>query len=111
MEGHTEELPEYSPNPGRPLTGAGGLSCEHRYALRDSGGRDWFSFNLKSRAADPKYIPLFLAGDTIKGEVQVDLGKAKTLKGLTVTVRGHGACHRGFPDTLDATRFAQGWRP
>ncbi|KAI0255041.1 hypothetical protein BJV78DRAFT_1279651 [Lactifluus subvellereus] len=88
MEGQAEVLPEYSPNPGRPLTGTGGLSCEHRYALRDCGGRDWFSFNLKSRAADPKHIPVFLAGDTIRGEVQVDLGKAKTLKGLTVTIRG-----------------------
>ncbi|KAH9986499.1 hypothetical protein BJV77DRAFT_1080464 [Russula vinacea] len=45
------------------------------------------SFRVKSRAADPKNTPLFFEGDTITGEVQLDLAKAKTLKGLTITVR------------------------
>jgi hypothetical protein len=89
MEDYPEELPEYSPNPAsqRVQTCTGSLNCEHRYALRDSRGHDWLSFVVKSRAADSKFIPVFLGGDTIKGEVQLDLGKTKTLKGLTVTVR------------------------
>lgn len=41
---------------------------------------------VKSRAADPKHTPLFFKGDIIKGEVQFDLAKAETLKGLTITV-------------------------
>ena len=93
MESHTEELPEYSPA-ARPPTGTGNLNFghEHRYALQDRSGREWLSFKMKSRAADPKHAPLFFDGDRIKGVVQLDLAKAQTLKGLTITVRcDHGA--------------------
>jgi hypothetical protein len=43
-------------------------------------------FEVESRAADPKHTPLFFEGDIIKGELQLDLPKAETLKGLTITV-------------------------
>ncbi len=87
MEGHTEQPPPaYRPTPRRPQTGNGSFRHEHHYALQDKSGRDWVSFKVKSRAADPKHTPLFFDGDTIKGEVQFDLAKAETLKGLTITV-------------------------
>ncbi|KAH9972189.1 hypothetical protein BGW80DRAFT_1437699 [Lactifluus volemus] len=78
MEGHSEELPEYSPNPVP--TCSRSLDCEHWY------GHDWFSFVVKSRAADSSGIPVFLAGDTITGEVRLNIGKTKTIKGLKVTI-------------------------
>jgi hypothetical protein len=87
MDGPTEELPNYSPNPGHPRASTGGVRSEHRYALQDKNGRDWLSFKVKSRAADSKHMPLFLEGDIIKGEVCLDLARAETLKGLTITVR------------------------
>jgi hypothetical protein len=89
MEGHTDEPPAYSPTPRRHRIGAGRFRHEHRYVLEDKSGRNWVSFKVKSRAADPKNTPLFFEGDTIAGEVQLDLAKAKTLKGLTITVRPH----------------------
>ena len=113
----SEEPPNYSPNPGHPSpnvntrTGSG-VRSEHRYALRDKNGRDWLSFKVKSRAADPKHMPLFLEGDTIKGEVCLDLAKPETLKGLTITVRrqaGLRLCNSLALITLRyCTRFARG---
>src|SRR6266702_2234131 len=107
MEGPAEELPTYSPNPGHPRVGSGTPRSEHRYALQDKNGRDWLSFKVKSRAADSKHMPLFLEGDIIKGEVRLDLAKAETLKGLTITVRTHAVLRyltrspspRTFPST------------
>ena len=87
MEGPAEELPIYSPNLERPQAGTGSLRSEHRYALPDKSGRDWLSFQVKSRAAESKHAPLYLEGDTIRGEVRLDLARAETLKGITITVR------------------------
>jgi hypothetical protein len=87
MEDHTDQPPPaYSSTPTRPRTGACNFRHEHRYALQGKSGSDWVSFKVKSRAADPKHTPLFFDGDIIKGEVRLDLAKAETLKGLTVTV-------------------------
>ena len=82
MEGPAEELPIYSPRMGT----TGNLS-EHRYTLRDKSGRERLSLHFKSRATNPNHTPLFLEGDTIRGEVRLDLAKAETLKGITITVR------------------------
>jgi hypothetical protein len=87
MEGPAEELPVYSRNPGRPRTGTTGSLSEHRYALQDKNGRDRLSLHFKSRATNSKHTPLFLEGDTIRGEVRLDLAKTETLKGITITVR------------------------
>jgi hypothetical protein len=87
MEDHTAQPPPaYSSTPRRPRTGACNFRHEHRYALQRKSGSDWVSFKVKSRAADPKHTPLFFDGDIIKGEVRLDLAKAETLKGLTITV-------------------------
>ena len=82
MEGPVEELPVYSPR-----TGTTESLSEHRYALRDKNGHDKLSLHFRSRATNPKHTPLFLEGDTIRGEVRLDLAKAETLKGITITVR------------------------
>jgi hypothetical protein len=86
MEDPTEELPNYSPSPEHPRAGIRSLRREHRYALRDKNGRDWLSFQVKSRASNSKHTPLFLEGDTIRGEVRLDLIKAETVKGITISV-------------------------
>jgi len=87
MEDHTDQPPPaYRPTPTHPRTGAGSFRHEHRYALQGKSGSDWVTFKVKSRAADPKHTPLFFDGDIIKGEVRIDLPKAETLKGLTITV-------------------------
>jgi hypothetical protein len=87
MEDHTDQPPPaYRATPTRPRTGASSFRHEHCYALQDKSGSDWVSFKVKSRAADPKHAPLFFEGDIIKGEVQLNLAKAETLKGLTITV-------------------------
>ena len=127
--GHTSPNPEHtslnpghmSPNRGPPSphansrTGSGvlgGVMSEHRYALRDKNGRDWLSFRVKSRAADPEHMPLFLEGDTIKGEVCLDLAKPETLKGLTITVRRQAGLRPSNSLALImlryCTRFARG---
>lgn len=98
MEGPAEELPIYSPNLRHPRAGTGSLRSEHRYALRDKSGRDWLSFQVKSRAAESKHAPLYLEGDTIRGEVRLDLARAETLKGITITVR-RGAAHPLSPSS------------
>jgi len=86
MRGDTEELPGYSPAPRRPRTGTGGFRREHRFSLKDRSGREWLSFKVNSRAVNTKNIPVFLDGDTVEGEVQLDLAKAQRLKCLTITV-------------------------
>lgn len=96
MEGPTEELPSYSPTLGHPRAST---RSEHRYALRDKNNRDWLSFKVKSRAADSKQMPLFLEGDIIKGEVCLDLARAETLKGLTVTVHHDAVISLAHPHT------------
>ncbi|KAF8271168.1 hypothetical protein EI94DRAFT_615456 [Lactarius quietus] len=84
MEDPSEELPDYSPNQGHPR--ADTARVEHRYALQDKNSRDWLSFRVRSRATSSKHTPLYLEGDIIKGEIRLDLAKAETLKGLTVTL-------------------------
>jgi hypothetical protein len=118
MEDPGEELPNYSPSPGHPRTGIRSLRREHRYALRDKNGRDWLSFQVKSRASNSKHTPLYLEGDTISGEVRLDLVKAETLKGITISVSGSLVPHRISPAAsvhltrvARTTRFARGRRP
>ncbi|KAH9168854.1 hypothetical protein EDB89DRAFT_2115250 [Lactarius sanguifluus] len=112
MEDPAEELPTYSPNPGHPRAGAssGSLRSEHRYALQDKNGRDWLSFKVQSRAADSKHMPLFLEGDVIKGEVRLDLAKAETLKGLTITIRA-GTTAVGQDEELFLDKTESVWTP
>lgn len=83
MEDYTDQPPPaYTPT----ATRTSNFRHEHRYALQDKSGSDWVSFKVKSRAADPKHTPLVFGGDIIKGEVQLNLAKAETLKDLTITV-------------------------
>ncbi|KAH9003146.1 hypothetical protein EDB86DRAFT_2799637 [Lactarius hatsudake] len=112
MEGFAEELPSYSPNPGHPraVASSGSLRSEHRYALQDKNGRDWLSFKVQSRAADSKHMPLFLEGDIIKGEVRLDLAKAETLKGLTITIRA-GTTAVGQDEELFLDKTEPVWTP
>ncbi|KAH9063997.1 hypothetical protein EDB87DRAFT_1557455 [Lactarius vividus] len=109
MEGPAEELPTYSPNPGHPRVGGSGRS-EHCHALQDKNGRDWLSLKVQSRAADSKHMPLFLEGDIIKGEVRLDLTKAETLKGLTITIRA-GTTAVGQDEELFLDKTEPVWTP
>ncbi|KAI9439829.1 hypothetical protein H4582DRAFT_2215878 [Lactarius indigo] len=112
MEGPAEELPTYSPNPEYPRAGtnSGSRRSEHRYALQDKNGCDWLSFKVQSRAADAKHMPLYLEGDTIKGEVRLDLAKAETLKGLTITIRA-GTTAVGQEEELFLDKTEPVWTP
>lgn len=87
MEDYADQPPPaYRPTTTRPQTGASNFRHEHRYALQNKSGSDWVSFKVKSRAASSKHTPLVFRGDVIEGEVQLNLAKAETLKGLTITV-------------------------
>lgn len=110
MEDPTEELPNYSPSPGHPRTGIRSLRREHRYALRDKNGRDWLSFQVKSRASNSKHTPLFLEGDTIRGEVRLDLIKAETVKGITISIRA-GTTAVGQEEEVFLDKTETVWTP
>ncbi|KAH9052919.1 hypothetical protein EDB83DRAFT_2542899 [Lactarius deliciosus] len=101
----------WSPSSGRRAgASSGSLRSEHRYALQDKNGRDWLSFKVQSRAADSKHMPLFLEGDIIKGEVRLDLAKAETLKGLTITMRA-GTTAVGQEEELFLDKTEPIWTP
>ena len=103
----TDELPEYThvvenlaPPPSIDSTRPGGpFLTPHSFYLRDTHGRPWMTLSLQSRAQSSKYLPVYCEGDTISGELTLDLLSPETLKGITITVCGHSLQPRPAPLT------------
>lgn len=77
------ELPGYQE--GRGTNGA--LDTIHSYSLKNSKGMDWLFLRVKSRAPSSATLPSFTTGDPIQGEVEVDVDKAESSKGVVIAVR------------------------
>ena len=81
------ELPGYTTGEGVNGRGAHGpYETEHAYELKNTKGRAWLNLRLRSRAPNKSSLPLFMTEDEIKGEVQVDLEKAESSKGVVIAV-------------------------
>ncbi|THH15557.1 hypothetical protein EW146_g4933 [Bondarzewia mesenterica] len=105
------ELPEYSPRTSRPRPAqTNPYNCKHKVSLENSKGRAWVSLLVNSRAQNANHMPLFFDRDVISGEVQVNLDKAESIKGITVTMRaGTTAVGQDEELFLDDTRTL--WTP
>ncbi|KAF9223898.1 hypothetical protein BS17DRAFT_795942 [Gyrodon lividus] len=86
------ELPGYSPPVPPPLQSAGTsanttqLGSQHLSSLEDSKGYKWLSLTVSSRTSDPTSPPCFYQGDTISGQVDLDVLKSESIKAITVKV-------------------------
>lgn len=84
------ELPTYAHvqtqrQQSREASGAA-LTREHHRFLEDTKGKKWLSMFVQSRASNAASLPVFFEGDTISGRVEVDLDKAESSKGVTISV-------------------------
>lgn len=76
-------------------TSGSGLAREHHKFLETGKGKKWLSMFVKSRATSAASLPVFFEGDTIFGRVELDLDKAESSKGVSITVSA--TC---IPDSL-----------
>ncbi|KAF5326926.1 hypothetical protein D9619_004162 [Psilocybe cf. subviscida] len=88
----TDALPSYADAGGRPQqtagsSSAGGMTEHHRF-LETSKGRKWLGLSVKSRSPTAASMPAFVEGDTISGSVSIDLDKAESSKGITISIQG-----------------------
>ncbi|KIM40543.1 hypothetical protein M413DRAFT_445985 [Hebeloma cylindrosporum] len=60
---------------------------EHQRSLETAKGKKWLTQFVKSRANNNS-LPIFLEGDIVSGRVELNLDKAESSKGLTVTIQG-----------------------
>ncbi|TDL25704.1 hypothetical protein BD410DRAFT_895932 [Rickenella mellea] len=81
-----KELPGYSPQKPQATARAG--QTEQAYSLETNAGRKWITLRVTSWSPNPKSLPLFLDGDTIKGTVEVDLEKPESSKGVSINISG-----------------------
>jgi len=85
------ELPTYAHvqtqrQQSREASGAA-LTREHHRFLEDTKGKKWLSMFVQSRASNAASLPVFFEGDTISGRVEVDLDKAESSKGVTISIK------------------------
>jgi hypothetical protein len=69
-------------------------SGEHQRSLETAKGKKWLTLFVKSRANNSS-LPIFLEGDIVSGRVELDLDKAESSKGVTVTVSVPLTCPYG----------------
>lgn len=89
--GPDHELPSYAHAQNEQQKGLGdatgaGLGREHHKYLETGKGKKWLSMFVKSRATSAASLPVFFEGDTISGRVELDLDKAESSKGVSITV-------------------------
>ncbi|KAH9481699.1 hypothetical protein JR316_0006226 [Psilocybe cubensis] len=65
-----------------------GLGKEHHKYLETAKGKKWLSMFVKSRATNPTSLPVFFEGDIISGRVELDIDKAESSKGISITIQG-----------------------
>ncbi|KIJ67028.1 hypothetical protein HYDPIDRAFT_109020 [Hydnomerulius pinastri MD-312] len=86
------ELPGYSPPAPPPPHSAGSSSntaqagSSHSLSLEDSKAHKWLTLTVSNRAPDSGSLPCFVEGDTISGQVDLDVSKSESIKGITVKV-------------------------
>ena len=89
-EGGTDaELPTYS-GPSSSRRGGGRsrrIRTEHIYTINNADGTPWLYLKLKSWASSANSLPLFIEGQTIKGDVDLDLKKSDSISAIVVNVR------------------------
>ncbi|KAF9234229.1 hypothetical protein BU15DRAFT_90063 [Melanogaster broomeanus] len=56
------------------------------YRSEDSKGHKWLTLTVKSRALQPASPPCFYQGDTVSGQVTLDVPKSEAIKGITIKV-------------------------
>jgi hypothetical protein len=74
------ELPSYAARVQTPK------GSEHHKYLERSKGQKWLSLFVKSWARDAASMPMFFENADISGRVEVDLDKAESIKGITISV-------------------------
>ncbi|KAF8802487.1 hypothetical protein BYT27DRAFT_7341372 [Phlegmacium glaucopus] len=79
------ELPSYTrvQTQQSPISG----SVHERY-LGEGKYRKWLSLSVKSSSRDAGSMPVFFEDDDISGQVEVDLEKAESIKGVTISIQG-----------------------
>lgn len=84
------ELPGYSE---APLSSAAGSSSntaragsQHTLSLQDTKGFKWLTLQVNSRAPTPTSLPIIYEGDVISGQVDFDVLKSESIKGISIKV-------------------------
>ena len=77
-----EELPGYSES-----NSTGVFRTEHEFFIRNNKAKPWLTLKLYSRATEVKFLPVYCDGDSVTGEVILDLESDEKTKGISFTVR------------------------
>ncbi|KAH0832895.1 hypothetical protein J3R83DRAFT_11847 [Lanmaoa asiatica] len=84
------ELPGYSEAPSSLAVGSGSNTAQegsqHTLSLQDGKGFKWLTLITSSRASASTSLPIFYEGDVVSGQVDLDVFKSESIKGISVKV-------------------------
>ncbi|KAF9016896.1 hypothetical protein BDZ89DRAFT_1075231 [Hymenopellis radicata] len=63
-------------------------STVHSFPISKKAQTNWATLTLMSHAKSPSSVPLLYAGNVLKGSVNLSLSEPKTIRGISVTLRG-----------------------
>lgn len=85
------ELPGYSEVPASTAAASSNnadrAGSQHASSLQDSKGFKWLTLTVNSRAPPSTSYPIFYEGDVISGQVDLDVLKSESIKGISIKVR------------------------
>lgn len=80
------ELPGYSEANSSATTAASTARSQKSVSLEDAKGLKWLTLTVNSRASAPNSLPVFYEGEVISGQVDFDVVKSESIKGISIKV-------------------------
>lgn len=82
------EVPEPSPATAGPGSGSNTARAGSQYtiSLQDEKGFKWLTLATSSRASASTSLPIVYQGDVISGQVDLDVLKSESIKGISIKV-------------------------
>jgi len=83
------ELPGYSEASNTSATTAALASTarsQHSVSLEDTKGFKWLALTVNNRASAPNSLPVFYEGEVISGQVDFDVVKSESIKGISIKI-------------------------
>lgn len=82
--------------PGYTELGSGIFKTDHEFFIRNNKSKPWLTLKLRSRATEAKFLPVYCDGDSVTGELILDLESDEKTKGISLTVRRQSLTTRNF---------------
>ncbi|VDB85711.1 unnamed protein product [Peniophora sp. CBMAI 1063] len=96
--------------PGYTEFGTGTFKTEHEFYIRNNKAKPWLTLRLRSRATETKFLPVYCDGDSVTGEVVLDLESDEKTKGISFTLRG-SITETGQDEEFFLEKVVDLWKP